>query len=244
MASAAALGAAGPTLARLVPSTRPLPLTYVDFLDVLRTYCERCGEPPGLLPPAEPLELTPPGREPDLLDYGLDRLLVCQDADIARMLLANRLHMEAKCAVVALADGVPPAIATMLERTPGARVSLLHDASCAGLRLAAALHEQFDLPETIQTAAIGLRPTHAQRLHLFAKHTPAAETSDDVLPSYLTPGERRWLRAGWSAEVAALHPVRLLVKTRRILTDNVVSRWQLYNPRRDRTTGFMTWPTT
>jgi hypothetical protein len=130
----------------------------------------------------------------------------------------------------------------MLERTAHATVFLLHDASAAGLNLAAHLREQLDIPDTVQIHPVGLRPIHVQRLHLFASRRPAQTPTFYAWPAYLTPDEYAWLYAGWCAEVAALPPARLLLRLRRILTDTVPPPRRLYSIRRDRSIGFLTWP--
>jgi hypothetical protein len=229
-------------LVRFIPYTRPLPLSSAAFAAALRAYRTRCGEPDGLLRPAAPLELHPPASEPDLLDYGLDRLLICQHEDLAHMLRANMFHMEVKCAVTALSDPLPHPIAAMLARTPGASVFFLHDASVEGLLHAARLRAQLDIPDTIPLIAIGLRPMHAMRLHLFAERIPHTNACVHSLPLSLSTQEYGWLQRGWCAEVAAVHPVRLLLRLRRILTDTVPPAWKPFDLRSDRNIGFMTWP--
>jgi hypothetical protein len=236
------LFAGGLRLLRALPSTREVPLPYADFRAALDSYRAQHGELPGLLPPAQPLHLRPPGSEPDLLDYGLDRVLVCQSSEIAQMLLANMFHTEVKAAITGLSDGLPSPIWAMLTRTPGATVFLLHDASAAGLTLAAHLREQLDIPEAVQINPVGLRPSHAQRLHLFASRRTTETPAFYTWPAYLTPGEYAWLYTGWCAEVAALPPVRLLLRLRRIITDTVPPPRRLYNIQRDRSIGFLTWP--
>ncbi len=224
------------------PATRPVPLPYEAFLATLATYRARCGEPPGLLPPAGLLHLAPPGSEPDLLDYGLERVLICQHDDLAHMLLANRFPMEVKCAVLSLSSGLPDPIRAMLARTPGATVSLLHDASMEGLGLVDSLRDALEIPAAVRVAAIGLRPAHAMQLRLFARRAaPPPDTGADW-PAYLSPQEKLWLGQGWQAELAAIHPLRLLLKLRRILTGNLPPPWRLFDLRRDREIGFMTWP--
>ena len=65
------------------------------------------GSIPGLLSTnlAQPLRLERP--EPDLFDYGLSHLLLCQDDEIVRMLLANHVHLELSCPVLTLSEATP-----------------------------------------------------------------------------------------------------------------------------------------
>ncbi|NJN68642.1 MAG: hypothetical protein HC884_19010, partial [Chloroflexaceae bacterium] len=243
-------GAAGALWAlRTLPYTLPTPLPYAVFEEALAALCARSGEPARLLPPPPdgPLTLVQhrEGAEYDRFHYGLSRLLICQDEAIAHMLLANRFHMEMKCAVLGLASGVPlpPVLRAMLMRSSEARILFLHDASVEGMALASSLRERLDIPDSLRFIAIGLRPSHAMRLHLFARRTPLPPSAEVAALSALSPGERAWLLGGWSAEVAAVSPAGLVLKLRRIVTEPLLPRRSLLtNLRRDRSTGFMTWP--
>jgi len=229
-----------PSLVRWLPFTLTPPVTDALFDEALRAYRARYGEPSGLLPddPA-PLHAID-GREPDLYDYGLAYALVCQDASIARMLRANFLHMGMACAILALEEAtpLPDALVTMLIRASAPRVLLVHDASPAGLRWAAQAAELLDVPRGFRVTALGLRPMHALRGHLFALHH-AANTGE--LPASLNLIERLWLRAGYQAELAALPPVALLRALRRATrpTPRRDSWWSGF--RRWRASGYMSW---
>lgn len=136
---------------------------------VFRTALDRHGDVPGLLDPALPL---PRGvgrytREPDLFDYGLPRLLVCESTQVAAMLRANGVPMESACPVVSAADlPLDPGIAAMLGRAGGATVYVLHDASDEGLAFPARLPSLTDIPDEVRVAGIGLSPSQAAPLHL------------------------------------------------------------------------------
>jgi hypothetical protein len=264
--AAASGGVAGMLWAlRTLPYTLPTPISYATFDAAFTAWCSRAGPPARLLPPPQPITLAqhqPEGgtgagteAEYDRFHYGLSRLLICQHEETAHMLLANRFHMEMKCAVLGLAEGVPvpPVLRTMLTRSSDtqARIFFLHDASIEGMALAASLRERLDIPDTLRVVDIGLRPTHAMRLHLFARRTlptkrtePAAFSSPShSFLSSLSSGEGAWLQRGWSAEVAAVVPAELVLKLRRIVTGEALPpRSLLTDLRRDRSTGFMSWP--
>jgi hypothetical protein len=193
-----------------------------------------------LLSDAAP-EPAPPEREPDLADYGLPRLLICQREDTARMLVANEFHMEAVCAVLGAraASPVPDTVRAMLGRTPGARVYLLHDASPEGLAFAAGFGSEAGLPDGVPVTPLGVRPSHAWRMHLFASRGALSVAETPCWPVYLTPRERAWLEAGWRAEAASIAPARLLRALRRILLGPVSAPAR---PGSYRNLGFMTWP--
>jgi hypothetical protein len=202
--------------------TVPAPVPYGRFVVALDRYRERRGEPPGLLAGS----LSPPviadggPSAADLFDYGLPRLLVCQHADIAAMLLANELHMEAACAIVSagVSAGVPlpDPLRECLARTGAPEVSVLHDADVDGLALAAELPARLGLPASARVTALGLRPVHAAGLHL-------------AVPR------------GGAAEVAAVNPARLLRTLRRLMFGARRTRPPLVL-RRERAVGFLTWP--
>lgn len=236
-----ALLVAALALLHRLPFTRHPPLPYARFAAALATYRERHGAPPGLIT-ATPAPLLPlEGREPDLADYGLPRLLLCQDAAVAQMLRCNWFHLEASCPVLTIAEALPlrAMLAAMLERTAGARVYLLHDASLPGLALIDQLAE-LGLPANIRSTALGLRPIHAMRLHLFAATGPPVPGAAEL--AGLTARERAWLQSGRHAEVQAIRPLRLLRALRRLLLDPPppLRRWP--DLRRARAVGFMTWP--
>lgn len=182
-------------------------------------------------------------REPDLADYGLPRLLLCQSSPVAAMLRANRFHLELSCAVLAVDEALPlpEALRSMLARTPTAQVYLLHDASPSGLRLSTTLARALELPAGLRLAALGLRPNQVDRLGLLVEQGPLPT---EPLPTWpgLDERESRWLAEGWSGSVEALAPARLLRSLRRaILARPTDSRgWLGRRPRR--ATGFMTWP--
>jgi hypothetical protein len=229
-------------LAYRLPYCRPILLAPTRFAVVLQRYRARYGDPPGLLGRVEPPTFQLDAVIPDLAAYGLPRLLLCQDAAIAHMLLANNLHMEVGCAILALNEQQPLAdpLRAMLANTPNARVFVLHDASRAGIGLFHNLRRQLDLPATARLAPLGLRPLHAQRLHLFARREPPSHQV--VTPSWLAPSERSWLAAGWCAEVAAISPTHLLRALRRLIAGQAAPRPAFPRWSELRNQGFMDSP--
>lgn len=236
-----AVGLSAPRLVRVAPFTLKPPLSESAFEQALADYRARHGDPPGLLPDAPPSPRALAGREADLHDYGMALALVCQDAALARMLRANLLHMELGCAILSLeeASPLPDALVAMLMRAPAPRVLLLHDASPEGLRLVAEAERLLDPPRGLRIRAPGLRPRHALRMHLFAARQPGVPAE---APVSLRALERAWLRAGYRAELAALHPPALLRALRRIAQPARRREPWLARLRRWPTTGYMSWP--
>ncbi|MFF5985997.1 hypothetical protein [Prauserella flavalba] len=205
-----------------------------------RAALKRLGPLPGLLPPVEPArrQVGRHTREPDLFDYGLPRLLVCESDAIANMLRANGVPMESACPVfgaaeLPLADGV----VGMLGRAERPTVYALHDASVPGLALPARLRRLAAVPEDVRVAGIGLRPRHAGALHLTHGRGPAVPP-----PSGVSPWERDWLARGRFTEVAAVRPASLLRTVHRLVRDVRPTRARIPDLRGARETGFLSWP--
>lgn len=230
---------AGP---RRVPYTLAPPVRWARFAEALE---RRRDELPGLLAPAGP-PAAPLGRmapESDLYDYGLPRLLICQSPEITRMLLANDIHLEAACPVVA--DDGPPLderLVAALERAGDAVVHVLHDASPTGLARYEAAREAYG--KRLRVRSMGLVPRHAAGLHLTTGRGPAPYRGP--LPAALRPEERAWLGSGRTVELAAVRPARLLHTVIRQVRGTAAA------PRRTpfgdrvrslRGAGFLTWPT-
>jgi hypothetical protein len=209
---------------------------------------------PGLLPAVDgvPHRHGWLGAESDVLDYGLPRLLICADAGIARMLVANDLHMEATCAVFAEADlPLDPRLSQALGRFAGAAVYVLHDASVAGLSLPGRIHDALALPAGVPVSTLGLLPGHAGALHLAAQRdggrrgggaSPGGVPPGGALPATLTRREVRWLRSGRYAETAAVPPVQLVRTLHRLLRGRQRRRGRRPDLRAAREAGFLSWP--
>ncbi|WP_181957503.1 hypothetical protein [Streptomyces paludis] len=243
---------------RRVRRTPAPPVPYERFEAALRRYADGGGDLGGLLgggggggsrvaPLAEPCE-------PDLYDYGLPRLLVCQSRSVARMLLANDLHLEAACPVLA-ADDLPldPRLVAGLGRVDGATVHVLHDASAAGMALTARVRDGVEgAPGPVRVVSLGLVPRHAMALHLVAgkgkgegpgKRAGEGPGLPAGLPATLTARERAWLAAGRFAEVESVPPARLLRTVLRLVCGPRTPVHSVWTGLRTlRTAGFMTWP--
>ncbi|MEV0109868.1 hypothetical protein AB0H42_26500 [Nocardia sp. NPDC050799] len=154
-----------PPLPRRVAFTVPAPLSFATF----RTALARHGEISGLLTPAPPRTATPGAHtpEPDLFDYGLPRLLICESHTVAHMLRANGLPMESATPVLSAAElPLHPGVTAMLARGSG-DVYVLHEASAAGLAFPTRPAELTGIPAGLRVLPLGLRPRQAMGLHLF-----------------------------------------------------------------------------
>ncbi|MET9555188.1 hypothetical protein [Streptomyces sp. NPDC006645] len=239
-------------------------LTY----DAYRTTLRRHGPESvaGLLPPAVPAPRQAAGRhtpEPDLFDYGLPRLLVCESDDIAAMLRANGVPMESACPVYGASElPLYPGVLRMLSLAERGTVYLLHDASARGLTFPARFARSVDLPEGVRVVPLGLRPRQAGALHLVHGRGPAyaAVPAQGPAPFVLGgtgagpgtgPGvgaalsrwERDWLRRGRFVELAAVNPASLIRTVHRLVREVRPPRSQLTELRQVRRAGFLSWPT-
>ncbi|WP_019929942.1 hypothetical protein [Nocardia sp. BMG111209] len=220
-----------------ITRTFPVPLRY----EVFRRALERYGAVPGLLAP-QPPRTGPAGRhtpEPDLFDYGLPRLLVCQSDSVAQMLRANAVPMESACPVVSAAElPLDPRMTAMLGRVERSAVYVLHDAGAEGHDFPARVAELTDIPEGVRLVPLGLRANQAARLHAFHRRGESRPVAAE-----LDPWERAWLARGRFVEVEAVRPAALLRTVHRLVRDirrpprTVVGEW-----RRARESGFLTWP--
>ncbi len=237
-----------------LPGTLPAPVSYPAFEAALR----RCGELPGLLTLTPP-RIRPAGRhtpEPDLFDYGLPRLLVCESEAVAQMLRANGLPMESACPVLSASElPLDPGITRMLTRTGRSAVYLLHDASTEGLTFPARLRELTDIPPGIRVVPLGLRPRQVRALHLTHQRSvaPTATAAQHISPERtlehgiveggrVDSSEAVWLHRGRVVELEAVRPAALLRTVHRLVREVPPTRSAVAELRRVRTAGFLTWP--
>lgn len=213
--------------------TLPAPIRYERFGAALARRARPAGRIIATAPHRNP---DPPA---DLFDYGFPRLLVCQDAAVAAMLLANESHLESACPVYHLGDLPPDPRLVGALRDGAATVHVLHDASAAGLAAVGRVRQAF---EGIPVNALGLRPAHAAALHLTAvRQPPAPALAPAPADDDLLPWERRWLRSGRVVEVASVNPARLLRTVHRLVRGQSRPRPRP-SLREFRAAGFMTWP--
>ncbi|MFD3485547.1 hypothetical protein [Streptomyces sp. NPDC058665] len=216
----------------------------------------------GLLPPVAPRPPRAAGRhtpEPDLFDYGLPRLLVCESDDIAAMLRANGVPMESACPVYGASElPLDTGVLRMLALAERATVYLLHDASAHGLTFPARFARSVDVPDGVRVVPLGLRPRQAGALHLVHGRGPAyaaipghwpgpataaASGAAPGLASALSRWERDWLRRGRFVELAAVNPASLIRTVHRLVREVRTPRSQLTDLRQVRQAGFLSWPT-
>jgi hypothetical protein len=205
------------------PTAPPAALDYASFKrDLLSRWVAAHGEPPTMLPEGgRPRPAAGPGRRgkraSDLRSFSFDRLLVCDRAETADMLLANNLHFEANTPVVSV-DGHPSdvidEVMALARQNPNLTVFALHDADPQGCLLPLRLREDpawFPQP-AVTILDIGLRPRQVPGLagQLIVQPAAGQVTLPTGLHRLLSPAERDWLARGHRAELAAMRPARLL----------------------------------
>jgi len=174
------------------------------------------GPPAGLI---EQARLPRPRQEqtdPSLLDYTVERAVICDKPETVDFLLANNLHIEQRCAILTL-GGYPTErfeeIRQMLRRNPQLAVFVLHDASYNGCRLHQELIQNKDwFPGSRRVWDIGIFPRHAQ--HFKGLWTPAQSPPSTALLGY-KPAELAWLQK-YRLSLMALPPPLLLKQLRKV----------------------------
>ncbi|NEQ65835.1 MAG: hypothetical protein F6K21_10105 [Symploca sp. SIO2D2] len=163
----------------------------------------------------------PVNIEPDIAIYSFDRLVVCDRAEIAQMLIANNFHFDNNCAVLSI-TGYPQSIfeptMQMLRNNPNLQVYGLHDCSPDGMKL---LHQlQTDANWFAQSnmviADVGLLPRQfmATKRNMPIQITETSAAAAKALPTEirqnLLPQELAWLESGNFVELESFTPLRLM----------------------------------
>jgi DNA-directed RNA polymerase subunit RPC12/RpoP len=156
----------------------------------------------------------------DVSAYSFDRLVVCDSATVAQMLIANNFHFENNCAILSV-TGYPQSIFNtameMVQRNPELKVYALHDCSPRGLELP---HHLRSSPQWFQNGGskiidIGLLP-----VQVMASQGMFVQTSTDMATAAkqmvaevrraFSQKEMDWLEAGNCVELESFTPQRLI----------------------------------
>lgn len=124
-------------LRSLTSTTRPPSRRRFDKL--LDKWVRAKGPPEKMLRKPGLHEPPPEWREPDLYDYGVERLLIVERPLLVDLLVRNGLHARERMLVIS-PDGYPdylmPRVRELLARQTDLPVFLLHDATEVGVRFA------------------------------------------------------------------------------------------------------------
>jgi|GEM_PF-1482685 len=199
-------------------SERPPEISYDLFVGrYLGRWTEARGAIPTLVAEPEP-DAAPREVPADVAAFSFDRVVVTQHAEIAAVLVANRFHLENRCAVLSL-DGWPFGAAETaretLRRNPRLTVFALHDASAEGARLPEALRDPAWFPDpAVLIVDVGL-DTRSNWMNLPVLRDAPAKAPD-------RRGAGGWSlerMAGSRVELAAVPPASLAWMLKRALDD-------------------------
>ncbi|WP_226889612.1 hypothetical protein [Nostoc sp. MG11] len=191
-----------------------------DFQGWLNRWQQINGSILKILPsPREENKPTP--VNPDVSAYSFDRLIVCDSAVIAQLLIANNFHFENNCAILSI-DGYPQNIfditMQMLRRNPDLKVYALHDCSPQGIGL---VHRLRTSPKWFQDSDVvvidvGLTPRQiiATKRGMFIQSSPdSAQAAKQLLGKIrqsLSTKEIEFLESGKFVELESFPPQKLI----------------------------------
>ncbi|WP_254625666.1 hypothetical protein [Nostoc sp. TCL240-02] len=164
---------------------------------------------------------TPATVNPDVTAYSFDRLVVCDSATIAQLLIANNFHFENNCAILSI-TGYPQSIfdttMQMLRRNPDLKVYAVHDCNPRGIGLVYRLktNASWFLNSEIAIIDIGLTPSQiiATKRGMFIQSSPDSAQAAKQLPQEvrqsLSAEELAWLESGKFVELESFSSQRLI----------------------------------
>ena len=166
-------------------------------------------------------QIAPTSINPDITAYSFDRLVVCDSANMAQLLIANNFHFENNCAILSI-TGYPQSIFNttmeMLRRNPDLKVYAIHDCSSKGVSLVHHLRtsEKWFLNSNVTIIDLGLLPRQiiASQGKMFIRYSSqlkheAKKLSVDICQS-LTADELAWLHTGNFVELESFTPQKLI----------------------------------
>ena len=182
---------------------------------------EQINNIPEKILPSPKEQIAPALINPDVTAYSFDRLVVCDSATIAQLLIANNFHFENNCAILSI-TGYPQSIFNttmeMLRRNPDLKVYAIHDCSPKGVSLVNHLRtgERWFLNSNVTIIDIGLLPRQimATNREVFIQSSPdlataAKQLAREIRQSF-TSEELAWLDAGNFVELESFTPQRLI----------------------------------
>ncbi len=168
---------------------------------------------------------------PDVTAYSFDRLIVCDRATIAQLLIANNFHFENNCAILSITgypQGIFETMMQMLRRNPDLKVYALHDCSPQGIGL---IHHLRTSPRWFQDSDIiiidiGLTPRQilAAKRGMFiqtsSESAQAAKKLTTEIRQILSPEEIEFLESGKFVELESFTPQRLIQILQKRIADS------------------------
>ncbi|MBN3880361.1 MULTISPECIES: hypothetical protein [unclassified Nostoc] len=171
--------------------------------------------------PSPKQENIPATVNPDVTAYSFDRLVVCDTASIAQLLIANNFHFENNCAILSI-TGYPQSIfdttMQMLRRNPDLKVYAIHDCNPRGIALVHNLRTNTNwfINSEIAIIDIGLTPRQiiVTKRGMFIQSSPESAQAAKQLPEEirqnLSTEELSWLESGKFVELESFTPQRII----------------------------------
>ncbi len=211
------------------------PETVAINQDLFQNWVNRWQQINGAIANLLPLprqQITPANINPDITAYSFDRVVVCDRAEIAQLLIANNFHFENNCAVLSITgypENIFSTVMEMLRCNPDLKVYALHDASPRGLNLINHLRTSpnWFLNTDATIYDLGLLPRQfIKKSQAFIQAseqsaTDARNLSIDVKRD-LTEAEIAWLESGKFIELESYTPKKLL----RVVTQGITKSRQ------------------
>ena len=189
------------------------------FQDWINRWEQINGKITNMLPSSRQ-QNSPANINPDITAYSFDRLIVCDSAEVAQLLIANNFHFENNCAVLSITgypENIFSTVMEMLKRNPDLKVYALHNASPRGVSLINHLRTSptWFLNTDVTIYDLGLLPRQfIDKSQAFVQQkqeyiADARNLSIDVKRD-LTAAEIEWLESGKFIELESYTPKKLL----------------------------------
>ncbi|MGF1938651.1 MAG: hypothetical protein RM347_030550 [Nostoc sp. ChiQUE02] len=207
-------------LGRIELLTQEFLFSESQFKDWLDRWQQINGSILKVLPPPNQ-ENTTATVNPDVTAYSFDRLVVCDSASIAQLLIANNFHFENNCAILSI-TGYPQSIfdttMQMVRRNPDLKVYAVHDCNPRGIGLVHRLktNANWFLDSEIVIIDVGLTPRQiiATKGGMFIQSSPESAQAAKQLPEEvrqsLSVEELTWLESGKFVELESFTPQRII----------------------------------
>ena len=216
---------------RLADATEAFVIDQNLFQDWVNRWEHINGKITNMLPSPRQ-QNTPVNINPDITAYSFDRLIVCDSAEVAQLLIANNFHFENNCAVLSITgypENIFSTVMEMLKRNPDLKVYALHNASPRGVGLINHLRTSptWFLNNNVTIYDLGLLPRQfigKSKAFVQQKQEYAADArnlSIDVKRD-LTEAEIEWLKSGKFIELESYTPKKLL----RVITQGIAQSRQ------------------
>ncbi|WP_414553347.1 hypothetical protein [Anabaena sp. CCY 0017] len=207
-------------LAQPPTNTQTFRISHSQFQDWLASWRRVNNEIDKILPP--PLSASRPITiNPDITAYSFDRLVVCDSAAVAQMLIANNFHFENNCAILSI-TGYPESIfdttMQMLRSNADLKIYAFHECSAKGMNLInhLSISPKWFKDRDITIIDVGLLPRQilaASRNILIQNSPELAEAAKILAPEVrqsLLNEELVWLEAGNFVELEYFSPQKLM----------------------------------